>query len=236
MAIQLLFNRKPTQFLSVSSATLLLELDATINEDHRFNTDVTTYPIEAGAAITDHARQQPERLSIQGFITEAPVKWLGGIRNLKDQIESGRTRVQTALDALLEMSGYKTVDSEASRKDYTLNAPVQVDILTGLRFYSGMILTSLSIPRDSRTGEAMYFTAEFIKIRMVQSSTAPVLNTVDKAGTGSEGVSDQAPEQVDKGKDTTKDAKPRTKSLLKEFTSKAKQGQPFEFKAAIPEG
>lgn len=233
MSIQLLFNRKPPRFMKVSSDEMLLELDASINEDHNFTTDITTYPVEDGANISDHARQQPEKLSLHGFVSSSPVKWLGGIRNLRDQLESGRTRVQTALDILMDMAGYRSSDSEASRKDYKLKEPTPVDIITGLRVYSDMMLTSLSIPRDAKTGEAMYFTAEFIKVRKVQSSTAPVLHTVEKAGAG--GVNDQAPPSVDKGKDQVAESAPRTKSYLKLLIQTGKEGAPFEFKQPVPE-
>jgi len=235
-AINLLFNRKTTKFLKRQTDQVLLELDAAISEIHEYTTEVTSYPVEDGMPVTDHARPNPEKLSLNGFITNAPVKWLGGLRRYLTEKEEGTAKLQSALNILMSFAGYSDTETEAGRFNYSLREPVIVDIITGLRVYTDMVMTNLHIPRDATTGEALRFSAEFVKLRRVRSATAPITHTVEKSG-GGEGVGKQAPPKAELGQEQPKEIDDRTilRRGIDSFGEKIKKSKEFDFSSPVPE-
>jgi len=124
-----------------------LELDVVLEEQHNYDSEVTQYPIETGESISDHVNLNPVRLTMRGFITNTPVELL----NVNTIL--GNDLVQTAFDKLLEIREKKDI----------------IDVVSGLKVYSDMIMNRLSIPRDRRSGQALNFTAEFIQIKKTAS-------------------------------------------------------------------
>jgi len=146
-----------------------LELDVTLTEKHEFSNEITSFPVEAGAEIADHVIQAPSRITIQGFVTNTPVKLFGGALDPTDY-------VQTALETLLTLAGHIKGDEGL----YTTPEPVTV--VTGLNVYSNMMITSLTIPRDRTTGQALEFTAELVEVIYADSETVSIpADNVDPA-------------------------------------------------------
>ncbi len=159
-----------------------LVLDAMIREEQHYKNNVTSFPIESGGKVSDHVIQEPEELTIVGFVTNTPVKYLAGIRMLREETtslsKSPRSNVINAYFALLQMAGYKFPDKVFDRKYLKINTwemsssvldnPFAlVDIISGLRVYTNMAMTSLEIPRDAETGDTIDFTAMFKKVKFV---------------------------------------------------------------------
>lgn len=57
---------------SVGGATASIILDATVKEDYSAPVEVTTHPVEKGADIGDHVIIKPQKLRIEGKISETP--------------------------------------------------------------------------------------------------------------------------------------------------------------------
>lgn len=162
--IELLFGiKEPGQIGSIT-------LDATISDAHIFRNRVTDFPIESGSYISDHAIQEPERLTIIGFITNSPIQYLGGIRAIGDE-----ERIFAGLAELMSIAGYEYPLQPGSPAAVP-NIIKRIDIVTGLRSYSDMVMTDLNIPRDSKTGESLRFNATFKRLRITESQLAIVLD------------------------------------------------------------
>jgi hypothetical protein len=54
-------------------------------------------------------------------------------------------------------------------------------VTTGLQVYDSMVLTSLTIPRETSTGVAVRFRAVLKEIRFANSETIPVADLIPKA-------------------------------------------------------
>lgn len=195
MAVNLLFGRK-------AAKVGILQLDATLSESHQYDNEISEFPVESGSNISDHIKQNPERITINGFITNTPVEVI--TENVSNVIQtspgeaevrsSERTgtsnRVELAQDALLRISGRKIQGANQE--------PEIIDIITGLRVYTGMAMESLEIPRDASTGQTLRFTATFIKILTVESETVLIPNAIPA-------IVDKAQSKVDKGKQTVQE-------------------------------
>ena len=156
----------------------VLELDASLSERHEFENVITNFPIETGGEVSDHIYMKPDKVMIQGFVTNSPP--------LIFDLTLGRAdRVGDALETLLSIRDNREL----------------VTVVTGLIIYDNMVMKRLIIPRSSRTGEALRFSAEFVKITKVASETAEIPE--DNLPEDDEQVQDQAASPVDTGTQPT---------------------------------
>ena len=125
-----------------------LEVDVTISEDHERSTQITSNPVEEGASINDHQIRNPERIQIEGFITDTPAQILGGIAGL------GRT--QDAFDTL----------DELWREGELLT------VATKWVTYEDMAIVNLTLPR--RREQALRFSADLQQVNIVESEITEV--------------------------------------------------------------
>lgn len=121
------------------------ELDASVNETHSFESEVTDHPVEKGADVTDHVRARPIMLMIEGVVSDSPI---GDIRDRRSVTTSPSN------DALAHL-----LDIRDKRE------PIVVE--TALKVYENMVLQSLEIPRSASTGEALRFRATFKQVQLV---------------------------------------------------------------------
>lgn len=230
MALELLLGRKqrPPQFVDGANSLLLLELDAAIAEDHSYSNQVATYPVEDGPDITDHIKQDPERITIEGFISNAPVKFLSALRI--DPI-LGPNRAVGAYEVLLSIAGYRMIEAKSlsngknSRKGNTteLSKPIIIDLYTKMRVFTDMVMEKLTIPRASDTGDALRFRADFVRVRKVSLQSATISYTNEKKY-GSGGANDQTPETDDRGKTPAAVAPPNNNTMLTNIIAGGKKG------------
>lgn len=127
-----------------------IELDAALDESHEWSVEVTSNPVEDGAPVTDHVIEQPDKLKIGGFVTDAPLVASQSIGQI-----SRRQDVFDLLHKLIKLKEVITV--------YTLH-----------RVYTDMVMVSVSIPRSAGVGEAIEFSAEFVHIRKVATQIVDV--------------------------------------------------------------
>ena len=169
-----------------------LELDVVLEEQHEYDSEVTQYPIESGESISDHVNLNPVRLTMRGFITQTPVQFLDRNTIL------GNDLVQTAFDKLIEIRENKDV----------------IDVISGLKVYSDMIMNRLSIPRDPRTGQSLQFTAGFVQIKKT-ASVGMLWQRIDEDDLSTdERIQDIAPSNVNTGMQGLIDATPEMRDRI----------------------
>ena len=130
-----------------------LQLDCIVHEDHEYTNNVTEFPVEQGFNISDHVIHYPEKVTLEGIVTNTPIAF--GAPNKNRKIE--------ALKSLLATAGYDAPDATVTGN----NLAKAVDIVTGLRPYLTMLLVHLTIPQDSHSANALHFTAEFRRLIVV---------------------------------------------------------------------
>lgn len=145
-----------------------LTLDATLYESHDYINQITRFPVEDGADISDHIKQEPDTYTVEGFITNSPINLLQRIADVNRDLSRSEVsnNVELALDALLKISG-RTINGEKT-------APQLVTVVSGLRVYKEMALEVINIPVNPRTGQAMNFTAKLTEFRKVESITVEI--------------------------------------------------------------
>lgn len=126
----------------------LVELDVTISENHTFNSRATNFPIETGGQITDHIINDPDVLELVGLVSDTPLN-----------IFSFFTRSIDAFNRLVEIH---------ERRE-------PITVVTGLKVYQNMVMTTLDVPRNMETGQSLTFHLTFQSIKF-DSTTQLIYN------------------------------------------------------------
>lgn len=121
-------------------------IDVSISESHEFEAEVTDYPVESGANISDNIRSKPIVITMEGIVSNSPLQPLADFR------------VPQNADPTTE--AYKMLIDVRDKRE-------PVTIRTSLGTFTSMALQSLSIPRDGSLGDALRFTAKFQQIQTV---------------------------------------------------------------------
>ena len=147
-----------------------LALDCTVTETHTATSTVTEHPVESGANITDHIRPDPVQLSITGIVSDTPI----GSRQVQRSIEVGGASVQvTQQEPPSSATGFGR--AAWAKLDAIRTAAKPVKVVTRDKTYESMALVSLSVPKEAKTGGALYFTAQFKQVRIVYNRTTKVV-------------------------------------------------------------
>jgi hypothetical protein len=125
----------------------VIELDATLDVNLSHAMTVTDFPVEDGANISDHAQEQPASVTIRSVVSATPLRVFSF-----DPI-IGDSRPRAALEVMLELQQNREL----------------VRIVSDLKTYDNMALTSLAAPRRQDTKNALLFTATFREVRIVSS-------------------------------------------------------------------
>lgn len=145
--------------------TLSLDIDATLSQVAERSVEVTKFPIEDGAQISDHAIRKPETYRMEGAISNTPPR---APRYDREVAEDTSEAIKTA------QPSWEPRRAESAREVLESLVGALVTIDTGAKVHEGMILQSVSFPRDPATGDAVSFSASFEKILRVSSEVAPV--------------------------------------------------------------
>jgi len=134
----------------------LVNFDATISESHRKSNEVTSHPVEAGIDVSDHIRPQPEEIDINGIVSDTPLVYLPSLR-ATSPIEGDLTRPTERADA-----AYKEIQR-------VMDAGQLVTVVTKLREYEDMAITSFAVDRDASTGNVLNATLSLRQVVTVES-------------------------------------------------------------------
>lgn len=183
MTLSLLVSSPSSKLRFISAEALEILLDASLSESHNYNSNITNFPVENGANISDHVSDDPIKLSLRGFITNTPIRIFGGDPGANIDDVTGGDRIKTTFLALL--------DIRKSRTPFTL--------VTGLQVYENMLFSNITFPRTPRSGlHSLEFTAELQQIQTVESRTVAIPEDQVK-----EGSKDQAQSTKDVRKQNT---------------------------------
>lgn len=164
--VALVFKKTRTQIGAVV-------LDASIQETHTSEVEVTEFPVEKGSNISDHRRVKPDGLVIEGVISNTPLP--GPNDPTTRHVLKNGTEIDSRSSFQAERAGQAYADLLALKDSGEL-----VTVTTGLRTYEGLTVVGLSVPRDARTGLALRFTIQLKEIRVVSSQIVEVRSTEPK--------------------------------------------------------
>jgi len=133
-------------------------VDVFTEETQSLEAEATSYPVEKGVDITDHIRVMPLRLSVSGVVSDF---------------------------GLIDYEGEDTLipsDYARARLEELFNDAGLITVATSRRTYENMAMVSLEISRDSDTGHALLFDAEFQQITTIENTRTIIRVKVPRQG------------------------------------------------------
>lgn len=177
-------------------------IDASVEEVHIADSEITDHPVEQGIDVTDNIRPRADVVRITGFISNQPIELP------RSQADGVRTELKTAKfdkgppsgvigvvggGILGGIAGAVTgalglnegsVQATGFAPDFNRAADVYAELLairnegrlfdieTTLRTYENMALESLEVPRSVETGQGLQFTAIARQVLVVSTELA----------------------------------------------------------------
>ena len=176
----------PTLSMAPTANTTYV-FDAVLELDHEQRLEKTRHPVQTGADISSHAYLMPARLTLTVGMSDAMASYAASTVNAT----ATRNAIITpwvGTSTSKSVNAYQTMlGLQASRALLT--------VVTRLRTYSNMIITSISPREDHRTIAGLRMRVEFEEILTGSVSTIPI-NSARTDATGTSGVGQVNPTPV----------------------------------------
>lgn len=134
-----------------------VEMDASVSEDHLGDNEVTDFPVEQGANISDHSRPNPQSVTLRCLITGTPFDLLAIA--IPPPLKARRGK-----DAWVKLHKWR---KEGQR----------VVLITSLNAYGDMVIQSIGTPRTARNADGVEMT---IKLRQINTANSLTVDKPDR--------------------------------------------------------
>lgn len=161
-------------------AVELLFFDVLEQEERDLEAEVTDHPVENGGVVTDHVRQRPGSIRITALISNTPVEGPRATYN-----PNASPPKYELVDA---PSDARPADDAREALEAVHKAGDLVDLFLGEeeegRLYDGLVMQSLSFPRDAKTGSKLRFAAAFRQVLFAESKVVAAPKTKEPRAMG----------------------------------------------------
>lgn len=154
-------------------------MDLALTEGHTFPGEVTKYPVEAGADMSDHIRDLPEVITLECIVSDSPSGEIASdpTRQLGEVPASGLLDPNAPLPSADALEHLR----EAKRR----RRPVSVE--TSLGVFESMAIVDLEVPKDAGKTHGLFFTVRLERINVVENRRTKVRTRSNMAGAGGKG-------------------------------------------------
>lgn len=130
-----------------------LVFDATFNEKHEIEAEITENPVETGVSVADHMFMKPLRVTVSAGVSDIQLS-----PKTNDPFGGGSSRSKAAFDLLTQL--------QATFEPF--------DVQTGLKLYKNMVCKSVTCDQDKDTSSAFIFLAELREVIFVTTQTVTI--------------------------------------------------------------
>lgn len=164
--------------ISCDATIDFVNVDVSMTEDHERTAELTDHPVETGANVTDHRRIGPRSFKMRGVVSDTPSEVSTQDRQHFERVAQAVMRRSRALGPEEVVAQPTTRAKDAYAVLETLfESHDLLTVLTDLREYKSVHMTSLTVHRDGQTGRALDFQASFREVLLANSER--VLLVVD---------------------------------------------------------
>jgi hypothetical protein len=189
-----------------SDQSLIVTFDQTTSEGHEFTCEVTEHEVETGSNIADHVKINPQGLTLELFVTNTPIEDLGrgavtaidlnlrpyqppfsltpgGLTNAAVKFVGSllpSSSLPSAVQVLAFDQPFDRVKEVHDQLNVLFLEKATMSVVTSLRTYDNMIMTSVSLPIDKKGGAS--FTLSFKQVRTVTTASVAAPKPLEKRG------------------------------------------------------
>ncbi len=192
-------------------------IDATLSEEHSLSAKATSHEIEDGSNISDHIIKKGRKLVIEGVKSDDPftlasiglTTGAGIVSNVFEGLASAAIIGAGAVLANELFPSDKPSLTAMQIFDELYENKHTVNIITGLKQYTNMVLENLTIPRTAQNSRSLTFKATFRNILLAEFSETQAIgpenvvlgNAVPKTNEGTKPV-EEVSDTVDQNNKT----------------------------------
>lgn len=148
-----------------------IALDVCKARRYRYGAVITDYPIEDGSSIGDHRKKNPDAVEIEGMVSGSPLISVSTVEPLALKGD-GTSLSQPSAPSAMQAAHDLLHDIHDKHR--------WVTVVTEYRTHENMLLESLEIPRDAKTGMAFDFTVSFKHVSVVTTQATALPASVVK--------------------------------------------------------
>lgn len=174
-------------YLDGNNLDALVFFDVSVSESHSYGADVTDFPVERGADLSDNVRSKPIMLRIEAFLTDRPLQNTGrqqvptSASNPRPAAQPGRSkRILGQLEAM-QAGG------------------TRITVSTGLRQYTDMVLQAIEVPRDKSLKDGLRVTMSLKQVKVASSQIVPIKKAKENKGEGKVKGGDKTGDKTEEG-------------------------------------
>lgn len=152
-----------------------MRFDATVREDHVSTATITEHPIEEGASVSDHVRDDLDSIEMQIVVSNTPIDvpsdHADGVAGSQQSVEL-RASDGSDLGSALALVFDGTLARVRSVYEELLDLKErgqQLTVMTSLREYEDMVVKKVTPTRDAATGNSLVASVEFKQVSIVSS-------------------------------------------------------------------
>ena len=174
---------------------LIVSVDATTTESYQLTASITQNPVGAGATLSDHIHIRPQKLTIEGIITDKPLEVLQAVAQVPVRALLSSTargllgKILGGYEKHLAVAGTGLIQEKiiapllgtrATRKDVArlywnnvlkarFNSKEPFSIRSEVGLIENCFFTSITWNRQQKHGDALFFNAIIQEVQTVQS-------------------------------------------------------------------
>jgi hypothetical protein len=137
-----------------------IAIDCSHSEIIEYANVVTMHPVQDGSFVSDHIYKKPVKIKLQGSIVDASTSVFGAVRNVANVFNGN---ILNNIQSAFSSKGRNQLTAYEALKDFATNKPV-VDLVMYWDSFENMAIESITMPRDGKTGERLYFEMTLVNV------------------------------------------------------------------------
>ncbi len=138
-------------------------IDVIISEEHSYENDVTSHPVESGSDVTDNVINKPLKISLDCLISATPLRKSGVI------VQGEATRTANPTQA----ARARLIAINVAREPITVN--------DSQGSFPNMVLEKLMFTQTSKIGDALAFKASFKELKIIENERTIIQVAIPRA-------------------------------------------------------
>jgi hypothetical protein len=160
MALTTVISRK-WEMPGADGVSKMLIFDGTVRESHSKRASISRNPMETGVNLADHAIMEPDELTIEIAVSDSPLLFAA----------DGSAKAPTADNAQTFTGSERRSVSAWAELENWMRAFVPFDIITGLKTYKSMLISSINAEQDKDSAGALWATVQLQQVLFASTAT-----------------------------------------------------------------
>ena len=158
-----------------------IDIDAATMYGFEHTAETTDHVVDSGAQVTDHIRSNPSTGTVEGIITNSPLRALAPTRDRTAGVRAVKLSDGSSVNVNVWDIEFDRVRQTDELFQQLMDARALVRLTTGFRVLENLAVVRYSVKKDETTGNSVAVALEFKQIRFAVSQRATVTPIVRRA-------------------------------------------------------